>query len=340
VHAGLAGFFFLRGGPADLPAGVLPGPSPKRGDPPGTRYFEIPMVIQDRSFSNDGSLFSWNPESFGNIMVVNGRSWPELTVEPRRYRFRILNSCNARTLIMKIVTDPLAARPATAALPIWYIGADGGFLPAPRQSDRILQHVWERVDIIVDFTGIKAGTAFYLINEGPDQAFNGLDDRGVSDPGTTGQVMKFVVGTLSSKDATVPPDHLTLPPFAPLGAADSTRQISLSPLAWADPISEVPRINTTEIWELTNFTADAHPIHIHQVEFEVVNRQPNGGAVTPPEAWETGTKDTVIAYPGAVTRFKAHFDIPGRYVYHGRIADHEDNEMTRPYMVVSDQVTA
>jgi bilirubin oxidase len=178
--------------------------------------------------------------------------------------------------------------------------------------------------------------------------------------------MKFVVGTLSSKDTTVPPDHLTLPPFAPLGAADNTRQISLSDigsqtftgvpiysrlgtlnadgtassLAWADPISEMPKIDTTEIWELTNFTADAHPIHIHQVEFEVVNRQPNGGAVAPPEVWETGTKDTVIAYPGAVTRFKAHFDIPGRYVYHGRVADHEDNEMRRPYMVVSDQVTA
>jgi bilirubin oxidase len=386
VHAGLAGFFFLRGGPADLPPGVLPGPSPKRGDAPGTRYFEIPMVIQDRSFNTDGSLFFpasrdffgdvtpggpympftdtppyWNPESFGNIMVVNGRSWPTLTVEPRRYRFRILNSCNARTLIMKIVTDPLAARPATAALPIWYIGADGGFLPAPSQSDHILQHVSERVDIIVDFTGIAAGTAFYLINEGPDQAFDGSSDRGISDPGTTGQVMKFVVGTLSSKDTSVPPAQLTLPPFTPLGAATSTRGISLSeigsqtfsgapifsrlgtlnadgtanPLAWADPVSELPTINTTEVWELHNFTVDAHPIHIHQVEFEVVNRQRSGGAITPPEVWETGTKDTVIAYPGAVTRVKAHFDILGRYVYHGHIVDHEDNEMMRPWMVVS-----
>ncbi len=121
VYMGLAGFDLIRGGPSDLPPGVLPGPAPAPGDPPGKSYYEIPMIIQDRSFNANGSLFYpdnraffeglakgqlqipfipqdactgpsdispiWNPEFFGNTMVVNGRTWPYLTVEQRRYRF-------------------------------------------------------------------------------------------------------------------------------------------------------------------------------------------------------------------------------------------------------------
>src|SRR5262249_48719231 len=128
VYAGLSGMYLLRGGSSDLPAGVLPGPAPRVGDPAGTRYREIPLIIQDRSFNTDGSLFlpnsraffgdvpaggpslpqtdvppMWNPEFFGNTMVVNGRTWPVLAVEPRRYRFRILNACNTRVVLLKIV---------------------------------------------------------------------------------------------------------------------------------------------------------------------------------------------------------------------------------------------
>jgi spore coat protein A, manganese oxidase len=152
VYAGPAGFYLLRGGTGDLPEGLLPGPAPALADPPGTRYYEIPLAIQDRTFNMDGSLFYpnsreifdgfagpyapqsdiapiWNPEFFGNAMLVNGRTWPTLTVEPRRYRFRILNGCNSRFLILKLVTNALARRPASAALPFWQIGAEGGFLP-------------------------------------------------------------------------------------------------------------------------------------------------------------------------------------------------------------------
>jgi len=117
---------------------------------------------------------------------------------------------------------------------------------------------------------------------------------------------------------------------------------------FADPVTEKPRLNTTELWEIYNFTADAHPIHLHQVQFEVVNRQPLvtdvdgitvapatlAGPPVPRESWERGTKDTVISYPGMVTRLKARFDIPGLYVWHCHILDHEDNEMMRPIQVV------
>jgi FtsP/CotA-like multicopper oxidase with cupredoxin domain len=102
---------------------------------------------------------------------------------------------------------------------------------------------------------------------------------------------------------------------------------------WADPIAQNPQLNATETWELWNWSADAHPIHLHLVKFEVVERQIIGGAVVPPEPWETGWKDTVIAYPGEVTRVKAEFDVAGLYVWHCHILSHEDNEMMLPYCV-------
>ena len=155
VYAGPAGFYLLRGGPGDPVGGVLPGPAPALGDPPGLDYYEIPIAIQDRSFNADGSLFYpdnraffegleppaaadpvharpgvrrpsdvapiWNPEFFGNAIVVNGTTWPFLEVEQRRYRFRFLNGCNSRFLILKL----------SNGLPFWQIGDEGGFLPAP-----------------------------------------------------------------------------------------------------------------------------------------------------------------------------------------------------------------
>jgi bilirubin oxidase len=402
VYAGLAGMYLLRGGSSDLPAGTLPGPAPKPGDPANTRYYEIPLMVQDRSFNTDGSLFFpssrdffgdvpaggpyipstdvppiWNPEFFGNTMVVNGRTWPKLTVEPRRYRFRLLNACNTRALMLKVATSPTAPRPASAALPIWIIGTDGGFLPKPVQVDSAIMGVAERLDVIVDFTGIAAGTELYLINEGPDEPFGGGSpgvDFTPADPDTTGQVMKFVVGTLNGTDTSCPPAQLNLPSFTPIGSSSTTRRVSLnemdsstfadaptmgmlgtlnsdgtpSPLHWGDAITENPSVNTTEMWELYNFTPDGHPIHVHQVQFQVVNRQPMqmaaAGAVDvkatssktrprPPQSWETGFKDTVVALPGEVTRLKARFDLKGRYVWHCHIIDHEDNEMMRPLQV-------
>jgi bilirubin oxidase len=386
VYAGPAGFYLLRRGPGDLPAPLLPGPAPGVGADPFGRFYEIPIAIQDRAFKADGSLFYpdsreffdefagpyipdsdvspiWNPEFFGNTMVVNGRTWPHLEIEPRRYRFRFLNGCNSRFLILKILTDPLATRPATAALPFWQIGTEGGFLPAPVMLDQLLMSPSERADVIVDFTNFPVGTELYLINEGPDEPFGGgtpETDFPAADSETTGQVMKFVVVDRVGKDNSLDPALLTLPAFKPLGPASNTRQVSLNeepskfpgfdgpveaelgtldgagnpvPAGWDKPITENPALGATEVWEIHNFTEDAHPIHIHEVQFQVVDRQPFDGAARPPESWETGFKDTVIAYPGEITRVKATFDLPGLYVWHCHIVEHEDNEMMRPYFV-------
>ncbi|HEX6873697.1 MAG TPA: multicopper oxidase [Micromonosporaceae bacterium] len=392
VYAGPAGFYLLRGGPYDLPHGVLPGPAPDRPTQPQTsrhraRTYEIPLVIQDRSFNRDGALFYpasrqffdqfagpfipdsdiapiWNPEVFGNTMVVNGRTWPQLEVEPRRYRFRLLNGCNTRFLLLKLTTGRPTIRPAVAALPFWQVGAEGGFLPHPVELAQLLVAPAERADVIVDFAGLPAGTHVHLVNEGPDEPFGGGVpgvDFAFADPATTGQVMRFVVTGRKGADRSVPPAQLTLPTPPPVPATRKIRRVSLNevdsavlpgvgpqsallgvvaadgtgrPLRWSDPVSEHPALDATEVWELHNFTQDAHPIHIHEVQFSVVNREPiAGGPVRMPEPWETGRKDTVIAYPGEITRVRSTFDLPGRYVWHCHILEHEDNEMMRPYLV-------
>jgi FtsP/CotA-like multicopper oxidase with cupredoxin domain len=121
--------------------------------------------------------------------------------------------------------------------------------------------------------------------------------------------------------------------------------VTAVPQEWATPLSEKPALGATEIWELYNFTEDAHPVHLHLVQFEVVNRQKIAisettgnarlvrGTVMPPRPGETGRKDTVIAHAGMVTRVKATFDIPGLFVWHCHMLSHEDNEMMRSYCV-------
>jgi bilirubin oxidase len=398
VYAGPVGFYLLRGGPDDEVIGRLPGPAPAVGDPSGRNYYEIALVVQDRSFNADGSLFFpdsreffdgfagpyipgsdiapiWNPESFANTIVVNGRTWPFLETEQRRYRFRFLNACNARFLILRL----------SKGLPFWQIGSDGGFLPAPVRLTQLLIAPAERADVIVDFTHVPVGQEIILENIGPDEPFGGGEpgvDFPVANPDTTGQVMQFRVVPALSADRSTPPERIILPRIDSLGAARNTRQVSLNeedsavldgvgpraallgtvdrhgmgvPRMWEDRATEDPAEDVSEVWEIHNFTEDAHPIHVHTVQFQVVDREafPSGvalrghhhggssrvttghraGARRPPEPWETGFKDTVIAYPGEITRLRARFEVAGLYVWHCHILDHEDNEMMRPLRI-------
>ncbi len=459
VYAGPAGFYLIRGvgvpGADDLNLGYnRPSTTLGQGVNPGT-ITEIPIAIQDRSFNADGSLFYpnnraffeglnvnqlkipfipdqactgasdvspiWNPEAFFNTMVVNGKTWPFLNVEQRRYRLRLLNGCNSRFLNLSLQALDAAGFPL-GEVPFYVIGTEGGFLPKvvkvltgnyavynspgvpttvvdpPTPADQaLLMGLAERMDVIVDFSALPAGTATVrLLNTAPDAPFGGFPDI-PSDPGTTGQVMEFRVTGGAVSDPTTAPGSLLLPAITNLPGG-TARQVSLNeemsatvlvsnkgknvvldcanPLAvpfgptaaklgtmtagtptalkWEDAVTENPTAGADETWEIFNFTADAHPIHVHLVMFQVKDRQgldnldvdgiavppafPTGPTITP-EPFEKGFKDTVIVYPGQVARINARFDVPlgqvlpALYVWHCHILEHEDNEMMRPYTV-------
>jgi len=304
VYAGPAGFWLIRGGQydgalnaSDRQPAVLPGPAPVAGqglldlNTPGnaTRKAirEIPLVIQDRSFNADGSLFYpgnraffeglkksqlqitfapesdvapiWNPETFFNTMVVNGTTWPKLNVAQARYRFRLLNGSNARmiNLALFVVNPNTNEINRNREIPFYQIGSDQGFLPRvvrirtgeqialipgahepvpnpnPNDPTALLMGLAERADVIVDFSGLPDGTVVRMINTAPDSPFGGFP-ADPSDPGTTGQVMQFVVkaaltGARGSTDGkTTAPAKTILHAEHPLAIPTATRLVSLN----------------------------------------------------------------------------------------------------------------
>jgi spore coat protein A len=345
---------------------------------PGAPELQIPFIPSPALDGKTSDISpQWNPEFFGNTMVVNGKTWPYLNVEQRRYRFRLLNGTDSRFLILKM----------SNGMPFTQIGSEGGYLPKPVRLRQLLIAPAERADVLVDFSGVKRGTKIILRNVGPDEPFGGDPDAEPADPSTTGQVMQFRVRAATSPDTSAKPSQLTLPKITPLPKATVVRNVSLNemmsmsvkaapdhegnvvldpagepfgpqsallgtwtqaggpePKMWMDGVTENPAVGAVEAWNIRNFTMDAHPIHIHLVQFQVVKRvvtdpmmSPHGmlgpDATIKPEKWETGWKDTVIVYPGEYTQVKARFDTAGLFVWHCHILEHEDNEMMRPFRV-------
>lgn len=349
VYAGLAGFYILRD-PDEAQLGLPAG------------QYEIPLLLQDKSFNPDGSLFfntqpdepvpgvdpSIVPEFFGNTNLVNGKVWPYLDVEPRKYRFRLLNGANARVYRLRL----------SSGQPFIQVGSDGGLLAAPLRVDALTLAPAERSDVVIDFAAM-AGQSVTLTNDGATPFPSGDP----VDPATTGQVMRFRVGRkVSTPDTSVVPAQLST--VKPVSAADAVqvRDIKLSEgtdmygrlmpqledSVWSDPVQVTPLQGATEVWRLINVSEDTHPIHVHLVQFQVLDRQPFDlahyeatgeivftGPAVPPDPNEQGWKDTVRANPGEVTRIIAEYaDFAGRYVFHCHILDHEDHTMMRPFDVV------
>jgi bilirubin oxidase len=309
VYTGLAGFYLLRD--AYEKSLNLPGPYGK---------YEIPLLIQDRSFNSDGSLFYakdrvffdgftgpyipdpssdispyWNPEFFGNVMTVNGKTWPKLSVEPRKYRFRVLNGSDSRWLQVQFANSK-TLKPTGLQFNI--IGTEGGFVSgAPVKNGFLRIAPGERVDVVVDFSGLAVGTRLVLANVAPDSPFGGtISNVGASDPGTTGQVMAFDVVKLTAPDTSVLPASINQPPdgfepkanpiarnvtitefdsiIDPAGPSEAQLGNAFGPLPWKALVTENIKQFTTEQWTIVNRTADAHPIHLHQTQFRVLSRTP------------------------------------------------------------------
>ncbi len=367
IYAGLAGFYLIR----DEEEEALNLPSGE---------FEIPLMIQDRSFYADGSLLYpaaqhgthpvWIQEFFGNTICVNGKATPFLEVEPRKYRFRMVNASNSRFYHFSLAPADETGKPVgkPADAPAFHqIGSDGGLFPAPVALHYLIAAPGERFDVVVDFSEHKGGSVA-MLNDAPAPYTRGGEM-------VPSDVMLFkVTKPLSGKDTSSLPD--TLVPMTVLDPADAAQErvLALTEIDrpsdgytmigllgqkhWDDPITEDPKAGSTEIWSFANTTGDVHPVHLHLVQFQVINRQPfdtraylqTGKLVTtgrpmPPERNERpGWKDTVKTYPGYVTRVIQKFDLPAgtpvapgqefRYVWHCHILEHEDNEMMRPYKLI------
>ncbi len=331
VYSGLAAFYLIRdgqdNGKVNNPIGLPGGP------------YEMEILVQDRQFDTNGQWYFpdgsgpglngtppnpdifpfWIPEFLGDAIVVNGKTWPYLDVEPRRYRFRFVNASNARFFNMFFGFYEGPALPPAGFVQqgpgFWQIGTDGGLLDAPVQTNDIFLAPAERADVIVDFSNY-AGQTLTMVNN----ANTPSPDGDPVDPNTNGQIMQFRVGTGSVADKSCDPAvgecSLRPKPIERLANAPVSvkRQLTLveeegagGPVMlllnnsrWngreymtgpAIPDSKIvygvagvnathptyatewPQVGTTEIWEFVNISADTHPIHLHLVQFQVLNRQ-------------------------------------------------------------------
>ncbi len=366
VYAGLAGMYIIRDDEEDA-LNLPKGP------------YEIPLLIQDRLFNPDGSLLYpaaqngthpvWIQEFFGDTICVNGKAAPFLEVEPRKYRFRIVNGSNSRFYHLTLASADSSGRRLGDAdgPPFHQIGTDSGLLPAPVTLHYLIISPGERFDLVVDFTEHQ-GQSLAMVNDAPAPYARG----GQVVPSDV--ILFKVTKPLSSKDESSLPD--TLIPWSPLNPADAVRErvLALTEMDrssdgytvmgllgqkhWMDPVTENPKVDSTEIWTFANATGDVHPIHVHLVQFQVLNRQPfdtatyiqtgklvfTGIPMAPERNERPAWKDTIKTYAGYVTRVIQRFKLPkgtttppGQefpYVWHCHILEHEDNEIMRPYNVV------
>jgi spore coat protein A len=329
IYAGLFGLYIVRDSVEDalhLPSG---------------RY-EVPLVLMDRDLHPDGQLSypvspdperPWVPEVFGEVQLVNGKLFPYLDVEPRLYRFRILNAANGRFYRLSL----------SNSAEMQQIGSDQGLLPAPVALKYIQLAPGERADIVIDFSQHR-GAKIQLMSEPFELMQFRVADAPVSDPGVLPATLRPVPRIAES--SAVLTRRLTLDESLNMVAESMGMLLNKTP--WHAPITEKPVLNTTEIWELVNLTEDVHPIHLHLVRFQILDRRRFDkfdymtkstlrftSEPMPPEPNEMGWKDTVRVNSGTVTRIIVPFTgYAGRYVWHCHILEHEENEMMRPYEVL------
>lgn len=330
IYAGLFGAYIVRDEDEqalNLPAGE----------------HDIPLMLCDRLVAQDGQLYypvsndpaaPWVMQCNGNLVLCNGRIFPYLDVEPRRYRFRLINVANTRFFDLSLSHDQAVQQ----------IGSDQGLLSAPVQRTRIELYPAERADVVIDFSDF-AGKSLQLRHEDEGILEFRVRERRARDTSSA------LPATLRNV-ARIDPASAVRQRILTLNEIDDANGNAMTMLLdgkrWSDPVTEQPRQNTLETWGFVNLTGDAHPIHLHLVRFQIIDRRPFDlfawnahrklvftGPSVPPEPQELGWKDTVRADPGMVTRIAMRFEgEPGRYVWHCHFLEHEDNEMMRPYDVL------
>jgi spore coat protein A len=303
---------------------------------------EIPLIIQDRSFNADGTLqypAMWMDDFFGSTMLVNGKVQPYLNVKRGQYRFRVLNACNARVLTLKLSNNQFFQQ----------IGGDGGLLPGPIGLNEVTLMPAERADLVIDFAALAPGTNVVLTNSAP------APYPGEPGVGVVPNIMQFRVQTQIGFGNPVP---AVLRPLDVIPVSQARRERDfilrqmpnvctgmmwmINDLMW-DDVVEFPQLGQVEIWRFINRSDMSHPMHMHLVHFQILDRQPfqfiNNqivpiGSPMPPAPNEAAWKDTVRVDPSMIVRVIARFDgYTGRYAYHCHMLEHEDHEMMRQFEV-------
>ncbi|MBI5582592.1 MAG: multicopper oxidase domain-containing protein [Deltaproteobacteria bacterium] len=291
VYAGMAALYPIFDPVNEPPAGTLPA----------FPQYDIPLIIQDRSFDTNGQIFYnlasnpqpnpdvhpfWIPEFIGDAIVVNGKTWPFLNVEPRQYRFRFLNGSNARFYNLKL----------NNGAPFLVIATDQGYLNNPVSTPNLIIGPGERYEAIIDFTALPLGTRIILTNS----ARTPFPGGGKVVNGTTDRIMQFRVVALNpaitNTNVTVATNLRQNNPIVNIKNVVPAikRQLTLNEVASAlGPLelvlnntkyngvvtgfggreTEQPQVGATELWEIINISADAHPIHMHLASFQIVSRQ-------------------------------------------------------------------
>ncbi len=313
VYAGLAGFYLMDD---DYERSL--------GLPSGDR--EVAIVIQDRTFAADGSLV-YNDNIMGELgdtILVNGTPYPYFEVDAARYRIRILNGSNARSYNLVLSNGASFVQ----------IGSDGGLLEAPVVRNSINIAPAERVDVIIDFGNASVGEQIVLQN--------------TAGTGSTAQIMRFDVARAADDPSVIPQVLRPIERLDPAAAVQTRRWVfgmRGGPKPWVinglpyeeNRVDAFPRVGTTEIWELTNRTGMMHPVHIHDIMWQILDI--NG---RPPAPEDAGWKDTFKVPPMGTVRVIGRFDdyvgdpneITTAYMMHCHILEHEDHAMMTQFIVV------
>ncbi|MHA3772828.1 multicopper oxidase family protein [Verrucomicrobiota bacterium sgz303538] len=322
VYKGLAGLYLLTD-PLEAALKLPSGP------------YEVPLVIQDRVFQNNWAFRYDTDEAtlqtgmLGDIYLVNGVAFPQHKVDARKYRFRILNGSNSRLYGLALSTSPSGAPIDNALI---QIGTDGGLLQRPMPKSKI--DIWpsERLDIVIDFSQFPVGTQLYL--------------RNTYEVDEMASIVRFDV-TRKVKDTSKVPEFLSAWEELPESEVVQTRTVTLGrtnidgTFTWTingkayDPANEPfakPKLNTIERWKFVNPTNHPHPVHLHLVQFQVVNIDGQ-----PVEPSDYGWKDTMLVREngGETTILVKFTGYTGRYVFHCHNLEHEDYSMMGEFEVVA-----